>query len=83
MEKVIYERYKVLACDIIIQMIDDFLKSETMTDYDLYKDFENCSYFDYLDLDREYLYVKVLELKKKGVRHVKFIHDQGEKEKDI
>lgn len=83
MENSVNENYKVLACDVIIRMINDYLLSKTMTDYDLYRDFERCSYFDYLHIDREYLYVKVCNMKKKGVRHVKYIHDQIEKETSI
>lgn len=70
-DKVIHERYRQLACAVIEQLINDWLDKEDASDYSLYKAMQDCDWFDYLDLDREYLYVKVLDLKKKKRKKVK------------
>ena len=68
----IYERYKELACEVIISIINDWLSNKKADDYTLYDDFQKCDWFDYLDLDRDYIYVKCLKLKKKGIQRVRF-----------
>ena len=70
-DKVIHERYRQLACAVIEQLINDWLDKDGASEYALYKAMQNCDWFDYLNLDREYLYVKVLELKKQKRKKVK------------
>ena len=72
MEEVIYERYKELACAIIAQGINDWLKKPDATEYSLYKFINNCTMFNYLDLDREYVFTQVLKLKEKGWKSIRF-----------
>lgn len=69
-DDVIHTKYRELACSIILQTTEDFLNDKFVDDYHFYKWIADCSYFDYLDLDREYFYVKVLKLKKKGIKKV-------------
>ena len=79
MEDTIHTRYRELACASIVQGVNDWLENKYSDDYDLYMWIENCSWFDYLGLDREYFFVKVLELKEKGIRKVRF-GDYGKKD---
>ena len=78
-DEVIYRRYRELACSIIAQGVNDWLRSKGKTEYSLYHWIENCPWFDYLNLDREYFYVKVLNLKEKGVKSIKF-YNYGQKD---
>ena len=68
MEDVITEKYRELACASIAQGINDWLQDKKASDYDLYKWLYECTWFDYLDLDREYFYVRVIRLKRQGVK---------------
>lgn len=61
-DEVIYMRYRELACAVIKQAVDDWLKHD-QSDYALYLWIMNCEYFDHLNIDREYFYVKCLKLK--------------------
>lgn len=70
-DSVIHERYRELACASIAQGVNDWLESEESNDYDLYRWLQQCDWFDYLSLDREYFFVKVLELKRKGFKKIK------------
>lgn len=70
-DELIHEKYKELACAVIQQVVEDFLKDYKMDNYAFYKWCMECDYFDYLDLDREYFYVKVLKLKEKGITSVR------------
>lgn len=67
-DELIHEKYRELACSIILQTAEDFLNDGFVDEFHFYKWLNDCSYFDYLDLDREYFYVKVLNLKKKGIK---------------
>ena len=58
-------RYKELACAVIEQAVQDFVESETMSDYSFYKWVMECDYFNFLNIDREYFYVKCLKLKER------------------
>ena len=60
---VIYTRYKELACASIELAVKDFIESETMSDYSFYCWVMDCDYFNFLNIDREYFYVKCLKLK--------------------
>lgn len=71
MDDVIMDRYKELACASIIQGINDWLQDKESTDYDLYKWLNDCTWFDYLNLDREYFYVRIIRLKRQGVKYIR------------
>lgn len=71
-EKVMYENYRLLACASIVQAVNDFLEDDESNDFLFYTWCNNCSYFDYLNIDREYFYCKVLRLKEKGIKKVKY-----------
>ena len=65
-------RYKELACAAIEQAVKDFVESETMSDYSFYRWIMECDYFNFLNIDREYFYVKCLKLKEnKGEKKYK------------
>lgn len=66
-DDLIHERYKELACAIVEQGINDWLRTGT-DKYQLYYFLMHCPWIDYLKIDREYLYVKVLKLKKEQKR---------------
>ena len=68
----VMERYKELACEVIVSIINDWLEDKKADEYKLYDDFQKCDWFDYLDLDRDYLFIKCLHLRKKGTKHVRF-----------
>lgn len=68
----VYENYRLLACGVIAQLVNDWLRDKRATDYDLYQALQKCVYFDFLDLDRDYFYVKCRKLKEKGVKSVRF-----------
>lgn len=78
MNDIIIQRYKELACAIVEQEINDFLKGVNVYYGTTIEQAENIFYnfcttnrwFDYLDLDGEYLYVKVLKMKEKGRKTV-------------
>lgn len=71
MDNVLSERYRELACASIEQGINDWLGNKLADDYELYKWLQDCIWFDYLGLDREYFYVKVLKMKKKGYKKLR------------
>ena len=71
-DELIQQRYRELACAVIAQGISDWLREPRTTDYSLYKWMNNCPWFDFLNLDREYFYAKVLKLREKGVRSISF-----------
>ena len=75
-DEVIHQRYRELACAVIAQGISDWLKEPVRRDYSLYRWMNKCPWFDYLGLDREYVYAKALKLREKGVRSVSF-HNYG------
>ena len=63
-DKVIHERYRELACAVIMYQVKKYLEPKNkMTDYELYCFIQNCNYFDYLGIDRDYFYVKCLKIK--------------------
>lgn len=70
-DKVIHDRYKELACAVIAQGINDWLHYD-QNEYSLYKWMRKCPFFDYLGIDREYVYAKVLKLKEKGYKSLRF-----------
>lgn len=71
MDNVIINKYRELACASIVQGIEDWLNNDEASEYDLYEWLQECSWFDYLKIDRDYVYVKVLRLKGKGVKKLK------------
>lgn len=71
MDEVIMERYRELACASILQGINDWLQDEDASDYQLYKWLNDCTWFDYLELDREYFYVKILKLREQGIKYIR------------
>lgn len=71
MDNVLSERYRELACACIEQGINDWLGNKLADDYELYKWLQDCTWFDYLGLDREYFYVKVLKMKRKGIKKLR------------
>ena len=66
----IHERYRQLAFAIIIQRVNDFLNDKVAED-DFYRWCTSCIYFDYLSVDGERLFLKVIKLKNKGVKNVR------------
>lgn len=83
-DNLIHERYRQLACASILQAVEDFLKDKHSDEHIFYTWCNNCSYFDYLGLDREYFYVKVLKMKEKGIKKVrKFTYGKKEIEQAI
>lgn len=62
-DNVIHERYRELACSIIKAEAIRFINAPNYTDYSFYKWLNECVYFDYLGIDREYFYVKTLKKK--------------------
>lgn len=71
MDDVIIKKYRELACASIVQGINDWLQDKESTDYELYKWLNDCTWFDYLNLDREYFYVRIIRLKRQGVKALK------------
>lgn len=71
-DSVIHEKYRELACASIAQAVKDFLKDKKSDNFLFYTWCNNCSYFDYLNIDRERFYCKVLNLKEKGIKKVPF-----------
>lgn len=71
-DNVMYENYRLLACASIVQAVNDFLGDDKSDGFLFYTWCTNCSYFDYLDIDRERFYCKVLKLKEKGIKKVKY-----------
>ena len=69
---VIHLRYRELACASIQQGINDWLGDKYATDYDLYKWLQDCEWFDYLQIDRDYVFVKIIKLKRQGKKKVRF-----------
>ena len=78
-DKVIHQRYRGLAAAAIMQGVNDWLQDKKASAYSLYRWIEECDYFDYLGIDREYFYVKVLNMKKNKVRRVN-IRNNGKKQ---
>lgn len=70
-ERIIHERYRELACSAIAQGINDWLHYKG-SEYSLYKWLNECVFFDYLGLDREYFYAKILKLREKGCKNLRF-----------
>lgn len=64
-DRIIHERYRELAASAIKRGVFDWLGKPGATDYELYSWIQNCDLFDYLGIDREYFYVKVLRLRDK------------------
>ena len=62
-DRIIHERYRELAARVIRQGVFDWLGKPSATDYELYSWIQNCDLFDYLGIDKEYFYVKVLRLR--------------------
>lgn len=77
--ELVHEKYRELAVASIVQGINDWLESKYDTEQDLYRWLENCSWFDLLELDREYFYVKILKLKEKGVKKITMGERYGKK----
>lgn len=71
MDNVIIKRYRELACASIVQGINDWLSDKKATEQELYDWIMDCNWFDYLDLDREYFYVRILRMKRQGVKALK------------
>lgn len=71
-------RYKELACAVIEQEINDFLHktgnyrktNKSQAELMLYNFCTTNEWFNYLDLDGEYLYLKVLKMKEEGRKSV-------------
>lgn len=79
-DKVIHERYRELACAAIQAGVNEWLGSRDANEYALYKWLQECDWFDYLNLDREYFYVKILELRDKGKEKINLTTRYGKKE---
>lgn len=62
-DNAIHERYRELACAVIRNEYIRFINTDTYTDYAYYKWLYDCTYFDLLEIDREYFYVKSLRKK--------------------
>lgn len=71
MDKLRADRYRELACASIIQGVNDWLEKKEADDYELYKWIQDCTWFDYLNLDREYFFIRILKLKEKGVKKLR------------
>lgn len=71
-------RYKELACAVIEQEINDFLQktgsykhtTDDKAELLLYDFCTTNEWFNYLDLDGEYLYLKILKMKREGRKTV-------------
>lgn len=70
-DNAIIERYRELACAVIRNEYIRFVNTDTYTDYAFYKWLYECTYFDLLDLDRDYFYVKALKRKEKKMNEKK------------
>lgn len=70
-DDVILQRYKELACEAVRKGVNDYLYDKEMSDYAFYTWIQNCMWFDYLDIDRDYFYVKALRLKENKVKKTK------------
>lgn len=78
MDDTIYMRYKDLACNIIKQEIDDYLHNHHYyrglnrreADQKLYHFCTTNEWFNFIDLDGEYLYAKVLKMRNEGRKNV-------------
>lgn len=71
MDDVIINKYRELACASIVQGINDWLSDKKATEQELYDWLMECDWFDYLNLDREYFYVRILRMKRQGVKALK------------
>lgn len=71
MDDVIINKYRELACASIVQGINDWLSDKKATEQELYDWLMECDWFDYLDLDREYFFVRILRMKRQGVKAIK------------
>lgn len=69
-DKVIHDCYRQLAAASIIQGVNDYLGDKKMDDYALYSWIQECDYFDHLGIDRDYFYVKVINMRRKGIRKI-------------
>ena len=69
-DKIIHERYRELACEVIRFAINEWLANEDRTEYALYKWIQECEWFDFLGLDREYFFCKVRKLREKGIKSI-------------
>lgn len=80
-DDIIHEKYRELACAVIHQAVRDYLDDKTENaDYKLYSWIMSSSYFDYLDIDREYFYIKALHLKE-GKKKTRGVHIYGQQKK--
>ena len=71
MDDVIINKYRELAWASIVQGINDWLSDKKATEQELYDWLMECDWFDYLNLDREYFYVRILRMKRQGVKALK------------
>lgn len=69
-DNIIHERYRELATASITQGVNDWLGNKEADDYELYKWLQDCEWFDYLGLDREYFFVRILDLRRRGVKKI-------------
>lgn len=79
-DDVILERYRELAASAILQGINDYLNHDEETEKELKKWMSESSLFDYLGINRDYVYRQVLKLKKEGVKNLKGFRNYGKKE---
>lgn len=70
-DKVIHDNYKELACAIIEQAVTDWLGSKDSGEYAFYKWMKSCDLFDYLNLDREWFFKRVVDMKRRKVRKLR------------
>lgn len=80
-DDVILERYRELAAAAILQGINDYLNYESEeTEEELKQWMDESNLFDYLGINRDYVYRQVLKLKKQGVHNLKGVKKYGQKE---
>lgn len=77
-DEVILERYRELAAAAILQGINDFLDYESEeTEEELKRWMYESSLFDYLGLNREYIFKQVCKLKKEKKKNLKGVKRYG------
>lgn len=77
-DNLILQRYRDLAVMIIVNAINDYLSDKEYSAKLLKSWMDNCTYIDYLGIDREWMFMRVVALKRAGYKKLEGFHTYGE-----
>lgn len=77
-DNLILQRYRELAVMSIVEGINEYLGDKDYPNKLLRIWIDECSYFDYLEIDKEWTYHRLLALKRAGYKKLEGFHTYGE-----